>query len=207
MASGALRAAPFLALGVLGAAGLYAALRAPAAPQPAVPAQAPPLPDASAPVDTAPPTPAPAPPPPAPAPPAAKEGPRTIVDDEATRDRLIGTHPVSLQWISWGKYGRVTFEDDGGLIRLTGEQRARGDFLKIDGVITRVEKKAFTFEGVIETRVSHIAGGRTCRREGTYHFRAAGKRRYFRLREKYNPCEKPRGPLDYVDIYWTHAVD
>jgi hypothetical protein len=201
----ATRALPFVVLGAVGIGGVALGGRwtEPAAP---APAPAPPAPAEPAPPAPAPPPAAPAAP--APPEPAAPDSPRTVVADPTTAARLVGTHPFSLQWISWGSYGEATFTDDDGLLRVSARQDAKrgSDFAALDGVVTHVGDKRFTFEGVIETRVSHIARGKTCRREGTFHFRASGKRRYFRLVEKHNPCDGTPRLVDYVDIFWTHPL-
>ena len=68
---------------------------------------------------------------PAPAP------PRTVVRDEAARQRLLGAHKFSLQWISWERFGRAEVtEKDGTLsIRASQRQEGGGDFIEMEGVI------------------------------------------------------------------------
>jgi hypothetical protein len=130
-----------------------------------------------------------------------------LTPEEEARARLLGEHNLSLQWISWKQFGRATVTEEGGVLRLRGEQRRAagdregdaGDFLTIEGEITRVRPRDFTFRGTIVTRVSHIAGGQECRREGEFTFAVKGKRRYWRLQQMDNPCD---GVTDYVDIYF-----
>lgn len=125
--------------------------------------------------------------------------PSTEVRDAGAKQRLVGKHGFSLQWISWEQLGSaVVSEGPDGTLRLEGEQRAGEDFVTIDGVIATVEATTFTFEGVIVTRVSHINGGRPCTRQGLFTFARKGKRRYWRLQAMDNPCE---GVTDYVDVY------
>ena len=71
--------------------------------------------------------------------------------------------------------------------------------MKIDGEITRIEAKSFTFVGKIETSVSHINGGEVCLREGEMTFRITGTRKYWRLMQMDNPCSEV---TDYVDIFF-----
>lgn len=121
------------------------------------------------------------------------------------RQKLLGKHRLTLQWISWDHPGSAEVAEEGGALRLRGEQRSKekgeasGDYLKIDGVIQDVTAKSFVFSGRIETRVSHIAGGKVCVREGRMTFRISGKRRYYRLKEMDNPCDVA---TDYVDLYF-----
>ena len=70
--------------------------------------------------------------------------------------------------------------------------------MTVDGTITSLDAKTFTFEGTITTRVSHIAKGQPCERKGKMTFAITGKRKYWRLQQMDNPCE---GVTDYVDLY------
>lgn len=126
---------------------------------------------------------------------------RTKVNSGASARMLLGKHKLSLQWISWDYLGTATVTVTGGVYRLKGEQKARGnsDRLTIDGVITRIAAKEFTFEGTIITQVSHINGGQPCTREGEFTFRITGQRKYWRLQQMENPCDPV---TDYVDMYF-----
>jgi hypothetical protein len=106
-----------------------------------------------------------------------------------------------LQWISWSRFGRVHIDEVDGGLSVRGEQRdpKTGDYLTVDGHIIKVGLRRFTFDGEIHTRISHINGGRVCKRSGRMVFRATGKRKYFRLRQMDNPCDPV---VDYVDIYF-----
>ncbi len=126
--------------------------------------------------------------------------------DAAARARLVGEHLLTLQWLGFGDLsgaGRATVEDDGDTLPIKGEQRGTGenagDFVRIDGRIVSATRDGFVFEGEIVTRVHHIANGEACRREGRFHFKATGKRRYWRLQEMDNPCDQA---TDYVDVYF-----
>ena len=114
---------------------------------------------------------------------------------------LLGRHKLSLQWISWDYFGTANVVNDEGVYRLKGEQKGRGnsDLLTVEGVITSIDAKEFEFDGKIVTQISHINGGETCVREGTFTFRITGKRKYWRMQQIDNPCDVA---ADYVDIYF-----
>ncbi len=127
----------------------------------------------------------------------------TVVNSQTGYTRLIGRHKFQLHWISWGewkKFGDLTVTDRDGLLVIKGKYSSpqTGDFIEIDGLVTRVEDRAFEFQGKIITRVSYINGGNPCVREGTLTFAITGKRRYWRLQEMQNPCDEA---TDYVDIF------
>ena len=126
---------------------------------------------------------------------------KTVVSDAKAKAMLLGRHKLSLQWISWDYFGTANVSNVKGVLRLKGEQQARGgnDFVKIDGVITSIDAKEFKFDGTIITQISHIAEGKPCERTGEMTFRITGKRKYWRLQEMDNPCDEA---TDYVDIYF-----
>ena len=130
---------------------------------------------------------------------AAQE--RTVINDQAAAKMLLGSHMLSLQWISWDHFGRATVKNEAGVYSLRGTQKGRGndDSLTIEGNIVSVDSKEFKFEGTITTRISHINGGEPCVRQGEFTFRITGKRKYWRLQEMDNPCDTA---TDYVDIYF-----
>jgi len=110
---------------------------------------------------------------------------------------------LSLQWIGWDYFGRADVTQRSGVLYLKGEQKGRGenssDYLKIDGIVTRVDAKEFKFDGKIVMQISHNNNGQPCERTGEMTFRITGKRKYWRLAEMDNPCD---GVTDYVDIYF-----
>jgi|WetSurMetagenome_2_1015567.scaffolds.fasta_scaffold361777_2 hypothetical protein len=131
---------------------------------------------------------------------------RTVVRDQAAKRQLLGEHKLSLQWISWKHFGKATVTDRDGLLELRGEQRrdaadtqgSPDDFLRLEGVVTEVRALEFVLRGAVTTRVSHLADGKECRREGIFTFAIKGKRRYWRLQQMQNPCDEV---VDYVDLY------
>jgi hypothetical protein len=126
---------------------------------------------------------------------------RTVVNDAKAKTSLLGRHRLSLQWISWDYFGAATVTERGGVLHLKGNQRQRGgsDYLTVDGVITSIDAKEFSFSGKIVTRVSHINDGAPCVRDGDFTFKITGKRKYWRLQEIDNPCDEA---ADYVDIFF-----
>lgn len=132
---------------------------------------------------------------------SSKVADKTVIKDPATKAKLLGIHKLSLQWISWDYFGKAVVSDNRGVMSIKGEQKARkgSDFLKIDGVITMVDTKEFTFNGTIVMQISHINGGEPCTREGEMTFRITGSRKYWRLQEMDNPCDQA---TDYVDIFF-----
>ncbi|MCB1023655.1 MAG: hypothetical protein KDB79_04660 [Acidobacteria bacterium] len=125
---------------------------------------------------------------------------KTKVNNQTGKRLLLGRHMVSLQWISWDYFGRADVTVKNGVYRLKGEQKARkgDDFVKIDGVITEINRYDFKFDGKVTMQISHINGGQPCVREGEMNFKITGKRKYWRLQEMDNPCDQA---TDYVDIY------
>ncbi|HEX4946316.1 MAG TPA: hypothetical protein VFZ34_06625 [Blastocatellia bacterium] len=126
---------------------------------------------------------------------------KTVVKDKAAKAKLLGKHKLSLQWISWDYFGTATVTEKNGVLHLKGEQKSRkgSDFVKVDGTITAIETKSFTFTGTITTQVSHNNEGKPCTRAGEMTFAITGKRKYWRLQQMQSPCGIE---TDYVDIYF-----
>jgi hypothetical protein len=125
----------------------------------------------------------------------------TIIHDKAAKNKLIGKHRFSLQWISWDYFGKVTITEENKLLRIQGEQKQKkgSDFITLEGIITEVNKLDFKFNGDIITQVSYINKGKSCKRSGDMTFIITGNRKYWRLKEMNNPCEDV---ADYVDIFF-----
>jgi hypothetical protein len=126
---------------------------------------------------------------------------KTVVNSAKAKQMLLGRHKLSLQWISWDYFGTATVTERKGVLYLKGRQSGRGstDYVTVDGIITAVDEKEFTFNGTVVTQVSHIFGGKPCKREGEMTFKITGKRRYWRMQQFDNPCDEA---ADYVDIYF-----
>jgi hypothetical protein len=128
----------------------------------------------------------------------------TVVEDKAAAKKLLGTHGLTLQWITEGKKqrGEVVIEDVGGTYRLRGEQRdAKGNYVTVAGRVTRIEKGDFWLEGKIVTRVDYLADGKECPKEGLFRFHIKGARKFWRLQEMENPCAGETH-VDYVDVHF-----
>lgn len=127
---------------------------------------------------------------------------KTEINDKTAARKLLGRHLMSLQWISWNYFGSASVTSKRGVYYLKGEQKGRGntDFVRVEGVITRIDAKEFWLDGKVTTQVSHINGGKPCVRDGEdIVFRITGTRKYWRMTEIDNPCD---AVADYVDIYF-----
>ncbi|HTU10392.1 MAG TPA: hypothetical protein VMG08_05780 [Allosphingosinicella sp.] len=133
-------------------------------------------------------------PPPAP-------GERTIVNDRTALNRLRRNSGLTLQWLGFetARRGHVVAQMNGGLLHLSGLQRARGGSgrVTLDGDVLRINPRSFTFRGRIVITDAPDPG-RNCVRDGIFEFRATGQRRYWRLQQ----MEQCDGLTDYVDIYF-----
>lgn len=129
------------------------------------------------------------------------DGPKTLIGDPAAARKLKGDHEFSLQWISWDDFGKVRVTDESGLWRIRGRQDSRenDDFVSIDGVITEISTHEFKFDGVIVTRVHHLAEGEPVTRTGPKTFRITGRRQYWRMMEMQNPADQV---VDYIDVFF-----
>ena len=126
---------------------------------------------------------------------------KTVVTDNKAKAMLLGKHKISLQWISWDYFGTATVTNKRGVFYLKGKQNQQNgqNFVQIEGKITKINSKDFTFVGKIITQIDHINSGNPCTRNGEMTFRITGKRKYWRLMQIDNPCD---GVADYVDIYF-----
>lgn len=124
---------------------------------------------------------------------------KTIVADEAAKTKLLGKHRFSVQWISWDRFGSALITEKNGLLSVKGEQRLpnSSDFLKMEGIITKVESRQFTFKGKIVIQCKEIYDP-PCVREGKMTFIITGNRKYWRLKEMHT-CNDT---TDYVDIFF-----
>ena len=130
-------------------------------------------------------------------------------EPDDAEQKLLGKHMFSLQWILYDteKYGTatVTRKSDGGLY-VNAHQEVNGDYVTLKGDVRVVSTKEFTVTGELVTRVSIIDEGKPCARNGTFTFKATGKRKYWRMQEMANPCATIKGRagvyMDYIDIYF-----
>jgi len=119
---------------------------------------------------------------------------------DKAEQKLLGKHLFSLQWISTEKFGTATVtRKDGEGLYVDARQALSGDYVTLKGNVRVVDAKEFIVTGELVTCVSYINGGKPCMRNGTFTFKATGKRKYWRMQEMANPCQNV---LDYVDIYF-----
>ena len=129
---------------------------------------------------------------------APQSPPPVVVKDEEALARLLGEHPVKLQWLSSTRAGRVVIREQNGALLLTGRQGGGDDELLLDGYISTVRKGNFTFHGTLTTRIGFLNKGEPCVRTGRMWFVRKRGRPFWRLQSITNPC---CGVSDYVDIY------
>ena len=113
--------------------------------------------------------------------------------------RLRQNTGITLQWIGWGKRGRVNIvEQPSGVYSLAGRQAGTaGASLVVDGVIAEVGKDYFVLDGVVAITDTPDEG-RECGADKSWRFEVTQGRSYYRLRE-FEWCD---GLTDYVDIYF-----
>jgi hypothetical protein len=129
------------------------------------------------------------------------EVPKTQVTSATALQRLNANKGVSLQWNWEAPRGTLRVTSHDGWLALKGEQRAKnGGSLTVDGVVTKLEERIFTFRGRI---VLHDAEANVdCVRDGDYMFRITGSRKYWRMKEQEGRCAGREDLTDYVDIYF-----
>jgi hypothetical protein len=129
---------------------------------------------------------------------------KTLIHDEAAKAALLGEHPISLQWIQFGKndFGQAKVEEHDGVLTLKGGQKSKkdSDFLTVDGIITEINPRDFHFRGKIVVKVGYNNDGKPCERNGDFTFRITGARQFWRLKEMNSPCE---AIVDYVDLHFA----
>ena len=134
--------------------------------------------------------------------PALATPPTRVLDEDALH-RLQRADGISVQWIGWERRGRLAVTEPGGRVHLQGEQREPGGpgRLTLLGDVTSIGPASFSFVGAI--RIYNAPSDRPqCARDGTFTFRIAGQRRYWRLQQMESPDPGCAGLTDYVDIYF-----
>ena len=114
-----------------------------------------------------------------------------------------GPHNFTLQWIGWDRPGTVSLRKKSDHVYfINGEQVSRDstEYVTIEGTIEPVSATELLFKGTIKSVVNEVNKGNVCKRLGVYHFKASGKRKYWRLQEMTN-CEG-NNLVDYIDIYF-----
>ncbi|MFD1950449.1 hypothetical protein ACFSGX_06675 [Sphingomonas arantia] len=124
----------------------------------------------------------------------------TVVNDSAALQRLYTNSGVTLHYISFETPGRGQLDVRlaNGFVHLKGMHRAIGEpgLLTIEGDVLAIDARSFTFRGRIVIADTPDPG-RRCIRDGVFHFRQTGVRRYWRMQE----MERCDGLTDYVDIF------
>jgi hypothetical protein len=124
-----------------------------------------------------------------------------VISDQKAAEQLLGKHALTLQWIGTGGLkdaGTAEVKQEGGEWRLTGRNDAKEGFVSLDGVVTKVGKTTFTFNGKIVTKVDYIYEGKECARDVEVTFERKGARKYWRMYPVDNPCDTA---ADYIDIF------
>ena len=115
---------------------------------------------------------------------------------------LLGEYLFSLQWISWNEFGKAKISREQDELRMEARQERNGNYVSAEGTVKIMNAREFILKGKIVTRVSHLNEGQPCAREGEFHFRAVGSRKYWRLQEMVNPCTASGKTVDYVDVFF-----
>jgi hypothetical protein len=129
---------------------------------------------------------------------AAAPAEQTRIDSPRDPQRLAAPKGVTLQWIDWNTRGSVHVTR-GATWRLTASQAQAGGpgRLHLDGTVTEIGKRTFTFRGTI--RIADTPDqGRRCEATKDWHFAVTQNRPYYRLRE-FEWCD---GLTDYIDIHF-----
>ncbi len=119
------------------------------------------------------------------------------------QNNIIGLHDFTLQWLdddNSGNRGQLTIiQRDNKLIASGYQEEKRGkelNYMQLDGSVTVINKREFHITGKLVTRVDHI-NLEPYVREGTFIFKAWGKRPYWRMQNM-----RDHDVTDYVDIHF-----
>ncbi len=116
-----------------------------------------------------------------------------------TKDKLLGNHYFSLQWLSWDDYGTAIITEENNVLKINANQVYNGDYVAVNGDITIVNERHFKVNGAIVTKVHHINNGEACIKTGEFDFIAWGDRKYWRLQDPNRICD---GTTNYIDVYF-----
>lgn len=135
-------------------------------------------------------------------------GNSTVVQDQRAANAIVGKHRLTLQWISRNRPGEINIiVENNQQYHIKGFQTESGNLInsksshvmKIEGLISEIKTRSFTFNGTINILLSGRNNNQPCIREGTFTFSyRKGKSQSWRLKEKDNTCH---GHTDYIDIY------
>ena len=131
---------------------------------------------------------------------------QTSINSQIGKERLLGKHFFMIQWLSDAPIGEAEVTEKNDTFYISGKQSGvpsdlgrKDDFVSIDGIITNVKAREFTFKGKIIVKSYGDNNGQSCVRNGTMTFFASGTRKYWRLQEMQSPCDSA---TDYVDLYF-----
>ncbi len=133
-----------------------------------------------------------------------------VAADQSQLDALIvGTHPLTLQWLdNFGRGNRgsmtVVRKDNELVARGYQEEQYQGErnWLRLSGIIRVMNERELELDGTISTRISYINDGIEHERKGRFHFKAWGKRPYWRMQNNRTQPDKGFEVTDYIDIYF-----
>jgi hypothetical protein len=127
--------------------------------------------------------------------------PDTIINDQATLERLLGNSGITVQWLTWDQEGRGELSTNwqGKVLYIEGSHKSQTSpgIMTIKGNIVQVDKDRFLFNGRITITETPDAG-RKCVKDGISNFAVTQRRKYFRLRE-FEWCDHL---TDYIDIFF-----
>ena len=130
---------------------------------------------------------------------------QTTINSQSAYQKLIGEHELNLQWLddNSGRGNATVAEQADKMLTLKGlQQQDANNYLSIDGLITAINEQSFIFEGKIIITLDDFNQGEPCERSGTMTFLITGGRKFWRLQEIENPCDKESNLVDYVDLYF-----
>ena len=137
-------------------------------------------------------------------------GPVDAGDLRQFADRLVGTRPLTLQWLdsqNRGNRGTLTISRQDGRLIASGYQedqyRGEHNWMRLNGVLTVVNERELELEGAITTRIGYINGGIEHERTGRFRFKAWGARRYWRLQNNRTQPDNGFEVTDYIDIHFA----
>jgi len=108
-----------------------------------------------------------------------------VKKSDPAREKILGTHAFSDQWISWDYFGSANItEDANGTVRISASQigkgKEAGDYVKINGTVQIVSATKMTITGTMVTKISSMNNGEECVKRGSFVFESTDSRQYWR---------------------------
>jgi hypothetical protein len=151
---------------------------------------------------------------------AADSLPKTVVQDRAEADLLLGNHFFTDgnlarhgQIWEYALFGEASIENRNGQFLIEAEQQcyqriprnpshAKGGFLKLSGNISTISEKEFTFSGQIKAYYlpyTILSGGKsfTCEQSGIFRFSRKEHKQHWRLTNRYGCMEE----IPFIDVF------